>query len=275
MRQRSVESAIRNGDGWIDPMARAGFATKGVVYAIVGILAVRAALGTGGSTDGTRGAIIEIAHGPFGQVLLGLTAVGLFAYAVWRFISAWADPDGAGDDLKGVAKRMGYVVSGAIYLGLAVWSASIILGSSSSSGGNSQETWTATLLAQPLGQWLVGLIGAGILVTALYHFYRAYDASFMRRYDRGDMDARQRRWARRIGRFGLAARGVTFGIIGGFLIQAAIQSDASETKGLGEAFQTLAQQPYGPWLLGLVAFGFIAYGMYCISRARYSTFSAR
>lgn len=263
-------------DGWIDRTARIGYATKGLVYVVIGILAVGAAFNVGGSTEGARGAILEIASQPFGRILLALTGAGLFGYSLWRFIAAGVDPEGNGSDAKGIMKRLGYAVSGVIYLGLAIWAARIVLGGGSgNSGGGSEDAWTAKLMAQPFGVWLVALVGAVIVAVGLHHFYRAYSASFMRRYDHGAMNQRQRLWARRLGRFGLSARGVTFVIIGGFLIQAARQSDPSETGGLAEALRTLEQQAYGPWLLGIVAAGFVAYGAYCMSRARFSTFSAR
>ena len=265
-------------DGLIDRMARFGFITKGIVYAVIGVLAVQAAFTAGGGTEGAQGAIQEIGRQPFGMVLLGLAAIGLLAYALWRFVAAGVDPEGVGTDAKGIAKRIGYAVSGIIYLGLAVLAARIVLGGSASSGGGgggSEAEMTARLMSQPFGQWLVGAVGVIIVGVGLFHFYRAYSASFMKRYNTGEMDARQRTWAKRLGRFGLSARGVTFCIIGGFLIEAAVQANPNETRGLAGALDTLAQQPYGPWLLGIVALGFIAYGVYCVSRARFSSFSAR
>lgn len=266
----------RNFDDWIARLGRAGYLTKGVVYAVVGVLAVQVALGAGGSAEGTTGAILEIGDQPFGLLLLGLTAVGLFGYSLWRFMEAWLDLDRAGRDARGIVKRIGYVVSGVMYLGLSVWCAWIVLGDGSAQGaasGDSQREWTARLLSQPFGQWIVGAVGAIVIAVGLYHLYKAYSSRFMKRYDSGELRGKQRRWARRIGRVGLSARGVTFGIIGGFLVQAAVQTDPGEAQGLGGALQTLAAQPYGPWLMGSVAVGFIFYGVYCASQARYSRFS--
>lgn len=283
-RPTSIQSHLyQSSDEWISRIGKAGYLTKGVVYTIVGVLAVKAAVGLGGSTEGTRGAIASIANQPFGQVLLALTAFGLFTYALWRFVEAVLDPGNAGSDARGIAKRIGYFVSGVIYLGLSIWTTWILLGSrsgqgagSSTGGGEgSRQQWTAELLSQPFGRWIVGGVGAAVIITGLFHFYSAYKARFMKHYDSGEMSAAQRKWARRIGRFGLSARSVTFLIIGGFFIQAALQYDPSEARGLGAAFQTLAGQPYGPWLMGIVAAGFVSYGIYCGLRARYSRFSLR
>ena len=260
-------------DDWIEPLARLGYTAKGIVYGLVGVLAVRAAIGSGGSTSGSTGALRTIEAQPFGRILLGLTAVGLLGYAVWRLAQAVRDPDREGTDAKGMMKRIAYGVSGLIYVGLAFLAGRMALSSGSGGGGASRQTWTAQLLAQPFGQWLVGLVGLVIVAVGLFHFYQVYTASFMRRYEVGGMDARERTWARRIGQFGLGARGVTFCIIGGFFLQAALQSDADEARGLGAAFDTLARQPFGKWLLALVAAGFVAYGVYCFSRARYRRFA--
>lgn len=267
-------AASHTGD-WIDPLARVGFATKGFVYIIIGVLAVQAAMNAGGAAEGARGAILSIADEPFGQILIAVTALGLFGYALWRFVEALVDPRHKGTDAKGIAQRTGYVVSGVIYLGLAIWSAYIALGSSGGGpgGGSSKQEWTAALLAQPFGQVLVGLLGAVVVGTGLYHFYKANKATFIRKYRTASMDPRQHRWAKRAGQFGLSARGVAFGIIGGFLIQAALQADASETRGLSGALETLGQQQYGPWLMGIVAVGLVAYGVHCFALARYSDFT--
>ena len=265
--------SVGRSDEWIEKLARLGYATKGTVYGLVGVLAVMLAVGAGGSTEDSRGVIQTIAAQPFGQFLVGVVALGLFGYALWRFVQAWKDTEHQGSDAKGIIARTGFAISGGIHLSLAVMAVRIFIGSSGGSGGNSKQAMTATLLSQPFGQWLVGLIGAIIIGVGLQHFFRAYKASFMKEYKSGEMSPTQRRWAKRIGQFGLSARGVTFGMIGGFFISAAINANPSEAKGLSGAFDTLAQQPYGPWLLGLVALGFVAYGVYCWSRAWYRRFS--
>ncbi len=272
--RRAAQRAGDVPEDWIEHLMRLGYAAKGVVYGIVGVLAVLAARGSGGETSDSTGALEAIGEQPFGRILLGLTAVGLLGYVVWRLVQAIRDPDDEGSDAKGIVKRIGYAVSGVIYLGLTLAAARMALGGSSSGGGSSEQTWTARLLEQPFGPWLVGIVGLIVVGIGLLHFYQAYTASFMRRYDTGRMDARQRTWAERLGRFGLSARGVTFCIIGGFFIQAARQADPSEAKGLGAAFDTLAAQPFGRWLLAAVAAGFVAYGAYCLSRARYRSFTA-
>jgi hypothetical protein len=254
---------------WVERLARLGYLAKGIVYAIVGVLAVQAAFGAGGQTTDTKGALGAIAAQPFGKFLLALLTVGLIGYVVWRFVQAVQDPEHKGDDAKGWATRLGYAVSGLIYASLAFTAIGLIRGSDGGGGGNSEQDWTARLLAQPFGQWLVGLVGAFVIGLGFYQLYQAYKAKFRKQMKLQEMSPTEETWATRIGRFGLGARGVVFCIIGFFLLQAARQSDASQVRGLDGALQSLAQQPYGPWLLGIVALGLVAYGIHMAVQARY------
>ncbi len=255
----------------METFGRAGYAAKGAVYAVVGALTAQLAFGAGGSATGTRGAVREIGSGSFGQIALGLTALGLACYAVWRLLLAALDPRNKGSDAKGLVQRIGFAVSGLVNLGLALFAAQILVGSGG--GGSSKRELTAQLMSQPFGLWLVGIAGGIVVGVGLYHFYRAKNATFMKHYKAEAMDYRTRKWARRIGQWGLTARGIVFIIIGIFLIQAAAQADPSETRGLGGALEVLAQQPYGPWLLGFVALGLVAYAVYCFSYTWYRRFA--
>lgn len=255
---------------WVERLARLGYLAKGIVYAIVGILAVQAALGTGGQTTDTKGALGAIAAQPFGKFLLVLLVIGLIGYVVWRFIQAIKDPEHKRNDPQSLARRIGSAISGLIYAGLALSAIRLIMGSGGgSSGASSQQDWTARLLSQPFGQWLVGLIGAFIVGFGFYQLYIAYKAKFRKEMKLREMSPTEETWATRLGRFGEAARGIVFIIIGFFLLQAARQSDASQVRGLDGALQALAQQPYGPWLLGIVALGLVAYGIHMGVQARY------
>lgn len=264
---RHVERAASN--SLIEKLARAGYAVKGVVYALVGVLAVRAAFGAGGQTTGTEGAISSIAGEPFGEVLLWLIAIGLVGYSLWRFVQAVGDPDHKGSDAEGIIKRLGYAGSGVLYGLLAYSTFQILLGNGGGSSGGNASDWTATLMEQPFGVWLVGLAGVGAIALGIRQAYKGYQADFFDKFKTGAMGASERTWTRRTGQFGLIARGVVFGVIGVFLIRAALQTDPSEARGLGGALDALAAQSYGPYLLAAVALGLIAYGAYCLLNARY------
>lgn len=269
--KNQTEGAVRRAAAhpWVERLARFGIASKGIVYAIAGVLATQAAFGAGGKITDTEGALQTILTQPFGKFLLSAIAIGLIGYVLWRFVQAITDPENKGSDLKGIVQRIGYAINGIVYAGLALTAVKLALGSSGGGGGNSTQDWTARLLAQPFGQWLVGMLGAFTLGMGLYQLYQAYRAKFRGELKWQEMSDRERTWATRLGRFGLAARGIVFGVTGFFFIQAARQSDAKEVRGLGGVLVAIAQQPYGPILLGLVALGLVAYGLYMAVQARY------
>lgn len=257
---------------WIETLAKFGYVAKGIVYGLIGVLAVMAALTVGGKTTDAKGALQTIAQQPFGQLILVLLAIGLVGYALWRFVQAVKDPE-HGTDAKGIVTRFGHVLSGLIYGGLAVNAALLIIGSGTSGSGNTKQDWTAFVLQQPFGRWLVGVVGALIIGWGFYELYKAYKVKFRKRLNLSELSRQQQNWLIGICRFGVAARGVVFIMIGFFVIQAARQSDASEVRGLDGALQSLAAQPYGQFLLAIVALGLIGYGVYMLVQARYRRFN--
>jgi hypothetical protein len=248
-------------------LARSGYGARGVVYLIVGGLAVLAAFGQGGQTTDTRGALLTLLGQPFGKVLLALVAVGLIGYALWRLAQALADVDHHGTDGKGLAIRSGLLVSAVTHVLLAFFALSLIFGWGSGGGGDGgTQNWTAWLLQQPFGRWLVGLIGLAVVGAGLAHMIKGYQAKFEQYLQ---MPAAALERVSPVCRFGLIARGVVFVIIGGFLIVAAVEFNSAEARGLQGALQTLQQQPYGWILLGVVALGLVAFGVYSLIEARY------
>jgi hypothetical protein len=262
-----AEEAARHASPWIERLARAGYAAYGVVYLLVGALAARAAFG-GGEATGQSGALGSILSAPLGRILLALVAFGLFGYALWRLLQGITDPDDECDGAKGVVKRVDHILNAALHALLAFTAARLALGSGGG-GGGSPDDYTATLMSQPLGRWLVLAVGLGILCVGAYQFREAYKAGFMDNLKPGEMSLRERRWAIHAGRVGFSARGVVFGVVGVFVMQAAIQFDPQETRGIGGALETLSRQPFGPYLLGGVAIGLIAYGAFMFVVARY------
>ncbi len=254
---------------WMERLFRLGYVAKGVVYAIVGWLAASTVFGSGGRTTGTRGAFRSLVNRPFGRVLLGFVAIGLSGYVLWRFVQAIMDTEHEGTDAKGIIQRLSYAGNGSIYAGLAITAVQIIMGEVDFDNGYGSRDWTALLLAQPFGQWLVGTGGALVIGVGFYVFYQAYTAKFCRKFKLSEMSDTEKTWATRIGRVGLAARGVVYSIIGFFLIQAARQAKSKQVRGLEGALDLLARQPYGRWLLGIVAIGLMAYGLYYVVQARY------
>ncbi len=268
--KEEAERISQSARGWIVPLARFGYAANGVVYIIIGALAALAAFTGGGRTTDSRGAFEEILSQSYGKLLLGAVAVGMAAYAIWRIVQAVKDTENKGSDAKGIARRIGYAAIGVIHIGLAYSAAQLVFGSGGESRGDAaSKEWTATLLAQPFGQWLVGAVGLGFIAFAVSQFYKAYTAKFREKLKTNEMDEKTQTFAMRSGQAGLSARGVVFGIIGVFLIQAALHSNAGEARGLSGALRALEQQSYGQWVLGIVALGLVAYGLYMLVLARY------
>ena len=270
--KEGARRAAREASPWIERAARFGYAAYGVVYVLVGVLAFRAASGGGGEAAGQEGALRTILLAPFGRVLLALVALGLLGYAAWRLFQGVIDPENEGGDAGGIVKRSDHAVNGLFHAALAASVGGVALGSGG--GGGGPDGWTATLLQQPLGRLLTAAVGAGIVVIGLFQFYRAYDAKFMEKLKPGEMGPRERAWTRRGGRLGHAARGVVFLVIGVFLVQAALQFDPEEARGLGGALSALAGQPFGPYLLGAVALGLVCFGLFMFVVARYRRIDA-
>jgi hypothetical protein len=265
-----AEGAAREASPLITALGRLGFACKGVVYLVIGVLAGQLALGQGGETTDAQGVLVRVLDAPFGKLGLGVVAVGLAGYVLWRLVQAVLDPDGKGTDAKGLWARAGYLVSAVIHSALAVAAIRLLLGTGGSgSGDQSAQSWTARLLEQPYGAVLVMLAGVAMLGSAAFQFYRAYKADFRKELRNDQMGPGEQKFASRTGRLGHAARGVTFGVIGIFLLVAAAQRDPAEARGLAGALETLVQQPYGPYILGLVAAGLVAYGLYMFVEARF------
>jgi Domain of Unknown Function (DUF1206) len=269
--EQKAARITRSARPWIERLARFGYAAKGVVYVLIGSLAALGAFHVGGEgpTD-SRGALTRVVRQPYGRVMLGVVAAGLAGYALWRVVQALRDTEEKGTDWKGLAIRTGYACIGVVYAGLSFSAVRLILGGDA--GRNSDETtkgWTAFALTFPLGQLLVGLVGLGVIGFGLWQCYKAFTAKFRNKWKRHEMSERARTLATRAGQVGLVSRGVVFGIIGLFLIMAAAREQPEQARGFGGALATLAQQPYGPWLLGAVALGLAAYGAFVLVEARY------
>ena len=258
---------------WLELLARAGHVARGLVYVVIGVLALGAASSSGGKTTDGRGALIEIVRAPFGRVLLVAMAMGLAGYAVWRFVQAALDVEHEGKSGKGIALRLGYAGIGLLHAGLAASAVRIALGRATTDGETQARHWTAVLLGQPFGPWLVGLAGAGIVAAGAYELYRAYGVTFCDQLRVAEMNPSERSWARLAGRLGLCAHAIVFGLIGAFLIMAGLGDDSSKARGLGGALGALAARPYGRFLLATVAIGLVAYGFYSFVEARFRRIS--
>lgn len=252
-------------------MARLGFSAKGVLYGIVGLLAFLAAIGEGGGVTDSDGAIKAIMGQPFGHTMLLVLAVGLFGYAAWRILEGIVDSEGRGTELKDLAVRASYVARGLIhgFLGWRVFQ----LYRGASVDGTSEEELVAETFSWPLGEWMVILCGLGLLGFAVYQLFRAATTKLGRQFDVEGLRRDIGEWAVTVCRAGIAARGIVFGVIGWYLIQAGTTGRASKTADSADAIRIVASwpDPLGSWLLGGVGAGLLAYGVFQALNAKYRT----
>jgi hypothetical protein len=268
--QQQVKQATKKAVAhpWFERLVRFGYASKGIVYLIAGLLTARAAFGLGGRVTDKNGALLTILAEPFGRFLLLLIGIGLIGYVLLRFVQAFLDPEHKGDDPKGIAQRVGYLVSGLLYGGLALTALRLSLGMPAGAGDKSQGL-AARVFELPLGRWLVGAAGLIVIGGGLYQLYKAYSADFSEHFRWNDMRPIEQTWASWLGRIGLAARGIVQALVGLFMVQAAILFDPNKVQGSGGAVRSLAHPPFGLWTVGVVALGLAAYGVYMLVAARY------
>jgi hypothetical protein len=192
--------------------------------------------------------------------------IGLFGYALWGFIRAALDPWHKGTDAKGIAERVGYAVSGISYglLAYATYGLITARAAAAQNGAQAAQTQqtTGSILTNSWGPWVVGIAALIILGVGLSQVMKGLTPHFERQFQAYALSAAERTWIDRLGRFGTAARGVVFALIGVFLFVAATHRDPSRAKGMDGVLTALLHQPSGPYLLGFVALGLIAFGIY-------------
>lgn len=264
-RPTSRTTGTGSGD-WKETMGRVGLVGRGVMYSVIGLLAIQLALGDASQSASNSGAIQWIAQQPLGKFLLVALTISLFCLAGWRLLDA-----AVGDPVEGseASDRAEFAIKGVVYTALAIGALSATIANwngsgSSSSGGSQNQQATATVLEWPAGQWIVTAIGLGIIGYAIYMFKKhVVDEEFLQRLSSNDG------WVTKLGRFGYAARSAIFLVIGYFLTQAGLTHDSGETKGLSGALQEISGKGWGQWLLFAVAAGLLAFGLFSLAEAKY------
>lgn len=269
----AVEEIAGEVKPWVERYTRIGYLMKGTIYGLLGLLILNAAWGLRSAHVEKEDVFWGVLSKPFGEVVVALIGLGLLGYVVWRFIGTLFDPEHDQIGLKGIIRRGGYLVSALGYAGLSFAAFRLLLGIQKSGKEWTPEDYTALLLGQPYGRWLVGLAGLVVMGFGVYQFYLAYKAFFLRRFKVEEMSDAEEALSRRVGQVGISARGVVYGLIGLFLFRAAFYYNSDEAGGLGDALQRVAQQPYGVWMLGLIGLGLMAYGVHAAFEARYRKIS--
>ena len=266
MTEAGLERVAGEAAPLLDRVTRLGFATKGLLTIIVGVLALRHALGQGGRLTGQEGAIRAVRDQPFALVALIVLTVGLSGYAVWMFASAFVDPQGKGTRITGIAERVSFFVTGIGYAALALGSFNLLMGNG---GGSSLDLddLAASVLTPVVGRWLVGLAGAAVMTAGALQIRLGLTAGF-----RHDLRRDIPRWLRMLttvsGRIGYMALGVLSLLVGSSLLRVALDYDPSEAGGWDEALGLLARFGEGTWALGAAAAGLILYGVYFVLLVR-------
>lgn len=249
-------------------LARAGLAARGVMYIVVGVIAVQVAFGSSGQQADRTGAVRLVAATPFGTALLWLLGTGFAGLALWQLCTAiWGSP---GRDGRTLAKRLGAVVKAVFYAVIAgsTFKYALGLGAPPSSDRQSQDL-TARLMHAPGGQALVAVAGLAVTVTGLWLAYAAWKKRFMRNLQMAQAGPRATTFVERLGQVGGIARGAVAVTAGVFLIVAAVDASPQQAKGVDSALRALARTPLGPWLLLAVAAGLAVFGLYSLCEARW------
>ncbi len=248
-------------------LARAGLLARGCVYGIIGLLAIKLALGSEGRTTNQTGALETIARQPLGKALLGAVAIGLAGYAAWRLLRAVV---GRGrSETDGGLDRLAAAGSGLAYGALCIVAVKILSGGSGGGGSSAPKSTTAGVLGWNGGQELVGIAGVLLIAVALYQGYRGVSRKFTEQADSAKMSQTVKRAYAVLGACGHLARMVVFGLSGYGLLIAAIEFEPHRAVGLDGALNELARSSEGPLLLGIVAAGLICFAAYSIADARY------
>ena len=258
----------------IERLARLGYLSVGIVYGIVGLFAAAAGLGRRRAGTDQHDAFQVILRQPFGRVALTIIAAGLIGYVIWRVVSGITDSEHRGSDPKGLALRAGSIGRGLIYALLSIEVIRLIARKGSSGGSDAKTRhWMGRLMDMPFGHTLAALAGLGVIAYGAYQLYAAVQSKLSKQLRLGPLSASARKNVIAISRFGLAARGAVFLVIGGSIARAALKHDAGAARGTSGALREIAV-PANGWLLVVIGVGLVAYGIYALINARYRNISA-
>ncbi|WP_019507313.1 DUF1206 domain-containing protein [Pleurocapsa sp. PCC 7319] len=259
---------------WLKQYILIGYAAKGTVYLLIGLLAVQAAVVSDRQASGTYLTLTWLTKQPLGKLLVCLLAIALTGYVMRRLLqtilmSGHSNPW----SLKSIFQRLGYIMSGLSYGGVSYSALNIVF--ELGEYDDTMEDLVNQLFDQAVGEWLILLGGITVTTIGLGYVYGAYTGSYISDFESDDIHHQLETWATRIGKLGVASRGIAFVLTGIFLIQAALSGNSELAGGLQNALRVLATKPFGWLWLGLIGIGLICYGLYMFVAAMYRRYAIR
>ena len=255
--------------GWL---ARAGFAARGVLYVIIGCVAIEIAFGHARNQADSAGAVRLVAATPVGLIALWLLAAGFIGLALWRLAEAAYGGPGPGGHKP--AARLAALGKAVVYGVLAFTVVKYAIGAGAPKSSNQQSAdLTASVLHHPGGQAVVVAAGLALIVGGAYLAYSCWRRRFLKELSLARASRRTRRVVTWLGQAGGIARGVVFAAVGVFLVVAGVKAQPSQAKGIDATLRAFAQTPLGPWLLVVVAAGLVTFGLYSGCEARWGKVS--
>lgn len=265
-----VAQSVRD-NRWVERAIQFGMAAYGLIYLLVGVLAVQLALGDPSGKVETTGALHQLAEQPFGQVMLAAVAVGLVVLVLWRALQTIAGHEDADGGVEGWGKRAGSAFKGILYAALAIAAWQVLIGSGGGGGGkkSTEDTITATLMGWPFGPWLVGAVGLAIIGYGGKQIWMAFNEKFLKYLESEGKTGDTGTAYLALGKVGYTAKGVSYGGVGALFVWAALTHSARKSGGLDQALSKLLEQPFGAIMVGAVGLGLGCYGLFCLARARH------
>jgi hypothetical protein len=264
----STTSIPDSKERWLERFFRLGLISKGVVYCLLGILTVLAAVGISGEKASKTDTFNFIYEQPFGKVLLALIAIGLFGFVTLRLFQSFKDIDHKGDNAKGIVSRIGYGISALIYSSMGIYAAKLTL-SGSRGGGDSKQFIVTKILAMPAGVWIVGIAAVIIMISGGNQIYKGASKKFMEKIQL--VGSKFSDFFRKAGVIGYISRGIVLLVIGYLLLHSAIKADPEGAQDTDGAFSFL-ENNFGSFLMGVIALGLAGYGVFMFVKARYERF---
>jgi len=253
---------------YVDWLARAGLTARGIIYALIGILAIEIAFGNSGHRADQSGAVRVVASTPVGTLLLWLLVGGFIGMALWRLSEALYGAPGPDGRKAGARLIAGFkaVLYGFIAFGIMKYA--LGLGAPKSSDQQTVDL-TSTAMREPGGRIIVGIVGVALIGAGAFLAWRAFVRKFVEEIKTAEMNGPTRHAVVALGWVGGIARGIVFGAAGLFLLIAAITARAHQAKGIDATLRAFSKTPAGPWLLVVVALGLVIFGLYSLAEARW------